>query len=90
MSQPELKPIVHNVNRLRRVLDATKLLHSTIDIAELTRIILGMVRDEVGVDRCTVFVVDKDRREIISLVAQDAHGSPIRLSSEAGSRVPSQ
>jgi signal transduction protein with GAF and PtsI domain len=81
MSRPKLKAAesTHNLNRLRRVLEATKLLHSTIHLSELTEIILGIVREEVGVARGTVFVVDAQRKEIISLVAQDVKGDPIRL-----------
>jgi len=82
MAQPKLSSVEasHNVNRMRRVLDTTKLLHSTIDLAKLTKVILTIVRDEVHVDRATVFVVDWDRREVKSLVAQDVEGTEIRLS----------
>ena len=82
MSRPELSPLeaVHNVSRLRRVLEAAKLLNSTIDIVELTGIILKMVRDEVGVERGTVFIVDQERQELRSIVAQDVEGAgAIRL-----------
>lgn len=81
MSRPELRPLeaIQHVNRLRRVLDAAKLLNTTIDIAELTGIILKIVRDEVGVDRATVFIVDRERQELRSVVAQDVGGAGIRL-----------
>ena len=36
------------VDRLTRIVDATKLLNSTLDLSELTRIILQIVRDEVA------------------------------------------
>ena len=84
MSQPKLKSVVHDVHRLRRVLDATKLLHSTIDLAELTSLILNIVREEVGIHRGTVFIVNRDRRELTSLVAQDIESTPIRLSFGSG------
>jgi sigma-B regulation protein RsbU (phosphoserine phosphatase) len=82
MPQPKLSSerTTSNLNRLRRVLHATKLLHSTIDLPKLTGLILGIVREEVRVDRGTVFVVDWDRREVRSLVAQDVNGTEIRLS----------
>jgi serine phosphatase RsbU (regulator of sigma subunit) len=81
MSRPELSPLeaVQNASRLRRVLEAAKLLNSTIDLVELTGIILKMVRDEVGIDRGTVFVVDRDRNELRSIVAQDVEGRGIRM-----------
>lgn len=81
MSQPLLNQLeaVRSVNRLRKILEATKLLNSTIDLAELTAIILRIVRDEVSIDRATVFVVDRDRNELRSLVAQGVSGNEIRL-----------
>jgi serine phosphatase RsbU (regulator of sigma subunit) len=81
MSRAELSPFdaSNNVSRLRRVLEAAKLLNSTIDIVELTGIILKMVRDEVGIDRGTVFIVDQERQELRSIVAQDVEGTGIRL-----------
>jgi serine phosphatase RsbU (regulator of sigma subunit) len=82
MSQPQLSPLdsTPSINRLRRVLEATKLLHSTIDLPKLTSVILAIVREELRVGRGTVFVVDWDRREVKSLVAQDVQGTEIRLS----------
>lgn len=81
MSQPVLSQdeAIRNVKRLRRILEATKLLNSTIDLAELTGIILKIVREEVHIDRGTVFVVDRDRRRVRSLVAQDIEGQDISL-----------
>ena len=81
MSRPDLSPLdaVNNAGRLRRVLEAAKLLNSTIDIVELTGIILKIVKDEAGVDRATVFVVDQERQELRSIVAQEVEGTGIRL-----------
>ena len=47
------------LDRLHRVLEATKSLNSTLDLEELTRIILRIVKDELGVARGTLFIVDK-------------------------------
>ena len=60
-----------SVERLNRIVEASKLLNSTLDLAELTRIILQIVRDEVGIERGTVFVVSEDRTRLRSLVAQE-------------------
>src|SRR5262249_49069246 len=68
-----------NANRLRRILEAAKLLNSTIDLAELTSIILRIVKDELSVDRATVFAVDRERNDLCSLVAQGVSGNEIRL-----------
>ena len=69
MPQTSQLEAIRNVNRLRRILEATKLLNSTIDLAELTRIILKIVREEMHIDRATVYVVDRERRQIRSIVA---------------------
>src|SRR5436190_899574 len=80
-SKPELSHFeaIRNVGRLRRIVDAVKLLNSTIDLAELTSIILKIVREEVGVDRGSVFVVDGEHNEIRSVVAQEVEGTEIRV-----------
>src|SRR5262249_55671953 len=44
---------------------------STLDINELARIILRIVRDEIAIDRGTIFVVDKARNQVRSIVAQE-------------------
>ena len=86
MSQPLSSNLeaVQNVNRLRRILEAAKLLNSTIDLATLTGIILKIVREEMGVDRGTVFIVDRERKELRSIVAQDVEGAGIRLAFGSG------
>ena len=71
-STPDLnEELSRAVDRLTRIVDATKLLNSTLDLSELTRIILQIVRDEVGVERGTVFVVSEDGERLRSLVAQE-------------------
>src|SRR5215207_8909809 len=86
MSQPVLSQFeaIRNANRLRRMLEAAKLLNSTIDLAELTGIILKIVREEVHVDRGTVFLVDRGRGELLSLIAQGVTGKEIRLPLNSG------
>ena len=66
-----------NLDRLHRTLEAARLLNSTLDLPELTATILRIVRDEVGVDRGTVFILDRRRNELRSLVAQDVIGREI-------------
>jgi serine phosphatase RsbU (regulator of sigma subunit) len=68
---------IRSIERLHRILEAAKLLNSTLDLAELTAIILRIIRDEVGTERGTVFVMDRDRRRLRSLVAQGIEGDEI-------------
>src|SRR5215510_5831762 len=68
---------IRSIARLHRILEASKLLNSTLDLAELTTIILRIVRDEVGTDRGTVFVLDRSRRQLHSLVAQGLEGKEL-------------
>jgi sigma-B regulation protein RsbU (phosphoserine phosphatase) len=68
---------MRSLARLHRILEASKLLNSTIDLAELTGIILRIIRDEVGTDRGTVFVLERGRRALHSLVAQGVEGQEI-------------
>jgi sigma-B regulation protein RsbU (phosphoserine phosphatase) len=70
---------IRSIERLHRILEAAKLLNSTLDLAELTAIILRIVRDEVGTDRGTVFVLDRKRHELRSVVAQDINGREIAV-----------
>ena len=62
---------IRSIERLHRILEAAKLLNSTLDLAELTAIILRIIRDEVGTQRGTVFIMDRSHRQLRSLVAQD-------------------
>ena len=70
---------LRNLNRLHRILEAAKILNSTIDLSEVTGIILRIVRDEVGVDRGSVFVVDRERQLLRSMVAQGVDDQEITL-----------
>src|SRR5712692_8565970 len=68
---------MRSIARLHRILEASKLLNSTLDLAELTTIILRLIREEVGTDRGTVFVLERGRRMLHSLVAQGVEGQEI-------------
>lgn len=58
------------VRRLRRLLEASRLLNSTLELAELTEIVLHILQDELPVERCTLFVLDRRQRLLRSIVAQ--------------------
>src|SRR5690242_17191974 len=68
---------MRSIERLHRILEAAKLLNSTLDLADLTAIILRIIRDEVRTERGTVFVVERAQRRLRSLVAQDLEGNEI-------------
>src|SRR2546426_9949149 len=68
---------IRSVAKLHRILEASKLLNSTLDLAELTTIVLRLVRDEVGTDRGTVFVLERRRNLLRSFVAQGVEGTEI-------------
>src|SRR5438876_900993 len=72
------------VRRLETLLDAARLLNSTLELKELTQIILDVVRAEVPVDRISVFVVDRGRNTLHSLVAQEVEDFEITLPMGAG------
>lgn len=59
-----------HVRRLKRLLEAGRLLNSTLELTELTDIALRIVREVVPVDRCTLFVVDHKQELLRSFVAQ--------------------
>lgn len=67
------------IRRLERMLEATKSLSSTLDVAKLTAIILRIVRQEVPVDRVTAFMIDRKAKVLRSVVAQGVTDSVIRL-----------
>jgi signal transduction histidine kinase len=70
--------------RLHRLLDAATLLHSTLELKEITAIILDIVRDHVAVERVTAFRADRRRGLLRSLVAQD---SPQEIVIQIGSGI---
>ena len=45
------------IDRLQRIVNVTKELNSTLDLSELARIIMRIVRAEVGFERGTVWVM---------------------------------
>jgi signal transduction histidine kinase len=67
------------VRRLERLLEASRLLNSTLELTELTEIVLRIVKDEVPVDRCTLFVIDPHRKTLRSFVAQGMAEAEISL-----------
>src|SRR5690242_9380522 len=69
--------IIRKAYRLQRSLEAAELLHSTLDVKQLTSIILEIIRNEVPVERVSAFEVDGKEKVVRSLVAQGVEGDPI-------------
>ncbi|MBI3670282.1 MAG: GAF domain-containing protein, partial [Acidobacteria bacterium] len=72
------------VQELSSIVEATKLLNATRDLAELIDIILRIATRQTGADRGTVFLVDRRRDEIWSLVGLGLEQEEIRLPSSKG------
>src|SRR5258705_11467184 len=68
---------VRKAYRLQRSLEAAELLHSTIDIKQLTSIILEIIRNEVPVQRDNAFEVDRKENVVRSLIGQDVDAGPL-------------
>jgi phosphoserine phosphatase RsbU/P len=72
------------VTELSIILEATQSLNSTLDLAELMDIILHLATRYTGADRGTVFLLDRERDEIWSLVGLGLDKEEIRLPASRG------
>jgi sigma-B regulation protein RsbU (phosphoserine phosphatase) len=67
------------IEQLSLLFEATRLLNSTLDLAELLELILRIAKTEVKADRGTVFLADHKNRELWSIVAQGLESQEIRV-----------
>lgn len=67
------------LERLRTIVEASKLINSSIEADSLFNSILSVARAELGVERGTLYFVDEARREIWSKVAEGLDVREIRL-----------
>ena len=67
------------ITQLSLLFEATRLLNSTLDLAELLELILRIARTEVKADRASVFLVDHKRKELWSIVASGLGQEEIRI-----------
>jgi sigma-B regulation protein RsbU (phosphoserine phosphatase) len=67
------------VTQLQFIVEASQVLNSTLDLAELLDLILKLARREVGADRGTVYVVDQEHHQIWTILAQGLEQQEIRL-----------
>ena len=67
------------ITQLSRLFEATLLLNSTLDLAELLDRILQIARSECHADRGTVFLADTKKKELWSIVASGLDHQEIRV-----------
>lgn len=67
------------ITQLSLLFEATRLLNSTLDLAELLELILKIARQEVKADRGSVFLVDNRQKELWSIVAFGLDHQEIRM-----------
>lgn len=67
------------INQLSLLFEATRLLNSTLDLAELLELILKIARSEVKAERGTVFLVDPKRHELWSIAASGLDHQEVRI-----------
>jgi sigma-B regulation protein RsbU (phosphoserine phosphatase) len=72
------------IRRLERLVEAGKALNATLDLGELFRVILTIVTEHTRAERASLFLLDAQRQELWSLVAQGLGQVEIRLPAGKG------
>ncbi len=67
------------VSKLQRLMEASKVINSTLDLEKLLGLILNAASKSLGADRGTVYLVDEFKGELWSKVAQGDKMAEIRL-----------
>jgi len=67
------------ITQLQFLVEASQVLNSTLDLGELLDLILNMACKETNADRGSVFLVDRDRREVWTIVAHGLEEQEIRV-----------
>ncbi len=67
------------IKQLSLLFEATRLLNSTLDLAELLDLILKIARTETNAERGTVFLVDQKHKQLWSIVATGLDQQEIRV-----------
>jgi sigma-B regulation protein RsbU (phosphoserine phosphatase) len=84
-TQPGLRKLVaaiaafEEIDRLRKVVEASKLINSSIEADTLLASILNVATNELGVERGTLYFVDEAKKEIWSKIAEGLAVREIRL-----------
>src|SRR5438874_10019523 len=74
-----LEKLRQRVEKLGGILEAAKALVAERDLDRLLQLIVGAARRTVEADRCTLFLVDRERGELWSKVAQGVGMAEIRF-----------
>lgn len=72
------------IHRLRHLIEAAKVLNSTLDLDKLLEVILETALGLVDGDRGTVYLVDRDRQELVARVLKGEQHIEIRLPTGTG------
>ena len=72
------------ITQLSLLFEATRLLNSTLDLAELLELILKIARTELKAERGSVFLADHKTKELWSIVASGLEHEEIRIPSGRG------
>jgi phosphoserine phosphatase RsbU/P len=72
------------IERLNLLVEASKVLNSTLDLAQLFEIILKMTTEQTGAERASLFLLDAQRQELWTLLAQGIEEKEIRLPAGKG------
>lgn len=72
-------PQLRELERLRVLVEASKLINSSIEPEELFSTIVSMAREQLGVERGTLFFVDEAKGEIWARIPAEGEISEIRL-----------
>src|SRR5262249_5327922 len=75
----ELEQLRHRVHQLTGILDVAKAMASERDFNQLLSLILKEVRETLEADRCSLFILDHERGELWSKVAQGLEIREIRV-----------
>ena len=79
MDPADIAALKRELDRARRVAEASYALHTTLDLTELLGLILDAAKDGVDADRGTVFLVSEDGEELWSRVLSGDGDLEIRL-----------
>jgi sigma-B regulation protein RsbU (phosphoserine phosphatase) len=72
------------IERLQRLVEASMVLNSTLDLGELFEIILRITTEHTDAERASLFLLDPERKELFTLLAQGLEQKEIRLPAGKG------
>ena len=75
----QLESQARTIERLQRLVEASKVLNSTLDLGELFAIILKTATEHTDAERASLFLIDREKNELFTLLAQGMDLKEIRL-----------